>query len=243
MFPDDSIQSIITPSPWWEKSDGKKLERGRLIHAFAPYVDQVPYTIKPVGRMRASRHDSARLDITPLRIKERPAKESLPVAAMTLHKSEVWVAYRAKKRPCLVFGNSSPPVSDSLRRGMPKRSTAPTVLVAPYYGVDRNGTRAGYNPELVERIRHAEYPQFFWDKLPISGPEESVLRLDHIYPVGTHYLSYELSNYKLSYNAMEIMDDLFHWLIWGGVPEDSLILDYRKEIEAIFDQQADHYQE
>ncbi len=25
MFPDDSIQCIITPSPWWEKSEGKNL--------------------------------------------------------------------------------------------------------------------------------------------------------------------------------------------------------------------------
>ncbi len=235
MFPDDSIQGIITPSPWWKKSKEKKMERGRLIYAFAPYVDQVPYTVKPVGRTRADRHDRAKLDIAPLRIKARRTRESLPVAAMTLHEGEVWVAYRAKKRPCLVLGSGSPYVADHLRRGMPKRSTAPTVLVAPYYGVDRNGTRAGFNPELVERIRHAEYPQFFWDKLPISGPEESILRLDHMHPVGSHYLSYELSDYTLSNNAMEILDDFFSWLIWGGVPGDSLTLDYRKEIDSMFD--------
>ena len=38
----------------------------------------------------------------------------------------------------------------------------------------------------------------------------------------------------LSENAMELMDDLLQWLIWGGVPADSLILDYRKGIESIF---------
>jgi len=44
----------------------------------------------------------------------------------------------------------------------------------------------------------------------------------------------ELAKYKLSENAMELMDDLLQWLIWGGVPADSLILDYRKEIESTF---------
>ncbi len=135
---------------------------------------------------------------------------------------------------CIVLGSDVPTVDDKLRRDMPKRSTAQTVLVAPYYGSDRDGKRAGYNPELVERIRHVEYPQFFWDKLPISGPKESILRLDHIQPVGTHYNSYELAKYKLSENAMEIMDDLLQWLIWGGVPANSLILDYRKQIESVF---------
>ena len=94
-------------------------------------------------------------------MKDRRTKEDLPVAAMALHDDELWTAYRAKKRPCLVLVSDVPAVDNKLRRGMPKRSTAPTVIVAPYYGSDRDGTRAGYNPELVERIRHAEYPQFF----------------------------------------------------------------------------------
>ncbi|MDP8314873.1 MAG: hypothetical protein RAP70_07350 [Candidatus Celaenobacter antarcticus] len=234
MFPDDSVQSIITPSLWWEETETKNLERGCLVYAFIPHVDQVPYTIKPVGRSQAERHDSAKLDIAPLRMKDRRKKEDLPVAAMTLHDSELWAAYRAKKRVCLVLGSAVPAVDNKLRFGMPKKSTAPTVIVAPYYGSDQDGTRAGYNPELVERIRHAEYPQFFWDKLPISGPKESILRLDHIQPVGTQSNSYELAKYKLSENAMELMDDLLKWLIWGGVPADSLILDYRKEIESTF---------
>lgn len=53
MFPDDSVQAIIHPSPWWEKTDAAYLDRGRLICAFIPHADQVPYTIKPVGRSQA----------------------------------------------------------------------------------------------------------------------------------------------------------------------------------------------
>ena len=153
MFPDDSVQSIISPSLWWEETETKKLERGCLVYAFIPHVDQVPYTIRPVGRSQAKRHDSAKLDIAPLRMKDRRTKEDLPVAAMAIHDGELWAAYRAKKRPCLVLGSDVPAVDDKLRLGMPKKSTATTVIVAPYYGSDRDGTRAGYNPELVERIR------------------------------------------------------------------------------------------
>ncbi len=75
-------------------------------------------------------------------------------------------------------------------------------------------------------------PSPWWE---ITDGKKPILRLDHIHPVGSHYLSYELSDYTLSDNAMEIMDDFFYWLIWGGVPEDSLIPDYRKEIESIFE--------
>jgi hypothetical protein len=239
MYPDDSIQSIIDPSPWWEKTNIKKLERGRLVYAFIPHVDQIPYTIEPIGRSQPDQHDSARVKIAPLRINKSRTRGVLPVAAMTIHDSELWTAYRAKKRLCLVLGSNIPLVSDDLRRGMPRRSTAPVVLVAPYYGADQDGTRAGYNAPLIERIRHAEYPQFFWDILPISGTKESIMRLDHIQPIGTHYNSYEISEYKLSENAIEIIDDFLNWLIWGGVPADSLIRDYRKELEAIFSTQEE----
>ncbi len=126
-------------------------------------------------------------------------------------------------------------VSPALVRGTAKRSTAPTVLAVPYYGVDSDGKRAGYKPEFVERIRHCEYPQFVWDCLPIDGPEESVLRLDHLQPIGTHYNSYKLSDFKLSDDALEIVDELVQWLIWGGVNEEGLVALYRAEIEATFD--------
>ena len=54
---------------------------------------------------------------------------------------------------------------------------------------------------MVERTRHREYPQFFWDQLPISGVEESILRLDHLQPIGNHHNAYQLSEYKLNNDA------------------------------------------
>lgn len=234
MYPDDCLQSIIQPEDWWVENGERKLCRGALVFAFTPHVDQVPYTIEPVGRTRADQHNSADVRVAPLRIKQPRSRTDLPVAAMPLHAGEVWAAFRAKKRPCLVVGSGNPSVDGTLTRGMPKHSTAPTVLAAPYYGVDQNGKRAGYKPEFVERVRHCEYPQFVWDCLPITGPNESILRLDHLQPIGTHHNSYELSEFRLSDDALEIVDELIRWLIWGGVLEDSLIALYREEVEGMF---------
>ena len=234
MYPEDCLQSVIKPAEWWVENRDATICRGSLLFAFVPHIDQVPYTVAPVGRQEAERHDSAVLRVEPLRIKQPRRRTDLPVAAMSLNSGELWVAYRAKKRPCLVMGSDTPIVNKTLTRGMPNLSTAQTVLVAPFYGADQDGTRAGYKPEFVERVRHCEYPQFFWDCLPIPGPQESILRLDHLQPVGTHHNSYELSEWKLSDEALIVLDELATWLIWGGVPEDSLIALYRSEIESTF---------
>jgi hypothetical protein len=234
MYPDDCVQSIVGSTDWWVKNNEQNLCRGALIFAFAPHVDQIPYTFEPLGRTEATRHDKATIRATPLRVDQPIKKVDLPVAAMPLHSGEVWAAYRAKKRPCLAIGSSSPSVDREVTKGMAKHSTAPTVLAAPYYGATRNSKRGGFKPEFVERIRHCEYPQFLWDRLPISGPEESILRLDHLQPIGTAQNSYQLSDYKLSENALEVVDELFQWLLMGGVYPDSLIAMYREEIETVF---------
>ncbi|MFI0460061.1 MAG: hypothetical protein ACH254_20945, partial [Candidatus Thiodiazotropha endolucinida] len=195
----------------------------------------VPYTFEPVGRTNSEEHNRADVKVTPLKVDQPLKRVNLPVAAMTLHAGEVWAAYRAKKRPCLVLGSETPEVDKSVTRGMPKVSSAPTVLVAPYYGADQDGKRAGYKPEFVERIRHCDYPQFLWDQLPISGANESILRLDHTQPIGTHHNSYKLSEYRLSEEAMEIIDELIEWVVWGGVDEDSYVAMYRQTIEETFE--------
>ena len=142
---------------------------------------------------------------------------------------------QGEKRPCLVLGVEQPEVENKIRAGMPKILTSPTILVAPYYGADKDGKRSGYNSELVERIRHAEYPQFFWDKLPVRGPKESILRFDRIQPVGLHHDSYEHSGYALSDDAVDlIIDDWLTWVFYGGLPEESFILDYQKDINSIY---------
>ena len=235
MYPDDCLQNLITQEDWWVKNDENTLCRGALIYSFITHVDQIPYTFSPVGRTEATQHNSAIVKVAPLKVNQPLKQTELPVAAMALNHGEVWAANRAKRRPCVIIGTKGMPIEKSLIQGKPKHTTAPTILVAPFYGIDKNTHRAGYKPEFVERVRHCEYPQFMWDRLPISGnTKESILRLDHLQPIGTHHNSYKLSEFKLSNTGLDVIDDLYQWLIQGGVNEDSLINLYRAEIESYF---------
>lgn len=234
MYPKDCVQQLVKPDEWWIKSDSKIPGRGALVTAFVPYVEQETYGFEPLGRKEASQHDSAKIKVAPLRVGQPLKRTELPVAAMPLHKGEVFAAYRAKMRPCLVVGSVSPSVDKSLTRRKPKHSTAPTILIAPFYGVEQDGQRAGYTPQFIERVRHLEYPQFLWDKLPPDNLD-SLLRLDQLQPIGTGYGSYKLTGYRLGRDALEIVDELFQWLIWNKLPEDGLIAMFQKELTSIFD--------
>lgn len=236
-YSDDCIQSIIAPDDWWVKYDTNKICRGALIYTFIPHVDQLPYTFEPIGRSKAEQHDRAEVNVKPLKVGEVLKQAELPVAAMPLYGNEVWAAYRAKKRPCLTLGTNFPTVDSDLTKKKPKSSTANTTIVAPFYGADENNNRAGYTRDFIERVRHLEYPQFHWDSLPNknkNSPKESILRLDHLQPVGSHYMSYKLSGYKLSDEAMNLIDELVNWQFLKGFPKDSLLIDYRKSIESNF---------
>jgi hypothetical protein len=230
-FPEDCIQAVVGGQKWWEKQQTPQLCRGSIVFAFAPHVDQVPYAFEPVGRKEAEIHDKAIVRVAPLSVDQPLKQAQLPVAAMPLHQGEVWAAYRAKRRPCLVISCNNPSVDPALTKGMANNATAPTCLVAPYYGVNQSGKRGGYHAAFVERVRRCEYPQFMWDVLPFAGGEESILRLDHIQPIGTHYKAYKPSGYGLCSDAIIVLDELLGWLLRGGVPADSLIAMYRQEIE------------
>lgn len=231
-FQPDEVQNIV--EAWWEPCDSGKAEPGALLLACLPHVDQQPLTMIPVGRKEPGEHNTATVRFEPLDVNECRSKPELPVAALTLNGGERWAAYRAKRRPCLVVGMAEP-VDDRLRRDMPKKSTSPTLVVAPYYGVDRDGSRAGYNPELVRRIRHAEYPQFMLDSLPLAGgkkTERSILRLDHLQPVGMHYRAFVHTGFCLSTDAREcIFQDWLNWYLWDDLPEDSLIRGFQKLVQ------------
>jgi hypothetical protein len=111
--------------------------------------------------------------------------------------------------------------------------------VAPYYGIDRGAKRAGFPEALITRIRRCEYPQFFWEKLPLAGkPEASLLRLDHIQPLGRHHDSYEWKEYCLSDDAVLILDEWLHWLLEEDLPEESVLSDFREGLLSVEGQKS-----
>jgi hypothetical protein len=116
-----------------------------------------------------------------------------------------------------------PEISKALRVGGARYQTNPTMLVAPYYGADQGGSTGGWKPEFVDRIRRCEYPQYLWEKLPIGGRQESILRLDHLQPLGRHGESFQLTKFALSPGGVEILDEWIEWLFLGQVPQDGTL--------------------
>ncbi len=227
MYPKNVIQTYV--NDWWIKTDEKHLERGRLIWAFVPFVHQIPNKITAIGRKNSIVHNTAKFRIEPIDINARVEAPRLPVAALPLHKGEVNAVYVAKKRPAVVISTGGPSVPKELRFNKPKRQTSPSILVAPYYGRDEGGERSGYSDAFVERVKACEYPNFMWDKLPIGGnTSESILRLNQLQPLGNAFKAYELTEFRLSEDAIAIMDEWINWLFSENLFDDGVILDVRE---------------
>jgi hypothetical protein len=225
-YPDDSIQSLV--GKWWEEDGSRDVRRGRLVRAFVPHVDQEPQVLVAEGRAAPTDHTRALFRLETFRISQPPPASSLPVAALPELPGERRFVYRGKVRPALVLSTGGADVPAVLRLGAARWQTAPTILVAPYYGADRDGERGGWKPEFVARIRRAEYPQFIWDSLPIGDVKESILRLDHIMPIGRHPNSFEVTAHRLTAEALSIVDEWIAWITAGTLAEDGVLYDIRR---------------
>ena len=232
MYPEESLQAFVASptSSWWTTNKCHDLRRGRLLLAFVPHVDLVPMTMVPEGRSSPTDHTKANYSLQALNINEPSKYSRLPVAALPLYEGEDRVVYRAKKRPVLVVSSGGPEIPKALRSSSkPKWQTSPTVLVAPYYGADEGVPRAGWYPELVKRIQRCEYPQYMWDKLPLSSRTNgSILRLDHIQPIGRHHNSYEHTEYVLNEDAILALDEWLMWIMTDKLQQDGILLPFRE---------------
>ena len=228
-YPEISIQNAIDPSPWWVEDNNRYRLRGRLIWAFLPHVDQIPYTITMIGRVEASIHDEATARIEPLRISERQPHSPLPVAAMPTYPGEVRIVQRAKRRPALILSEGGHLLPKELTKGRPKYQVAPTLLVAPFYGGETSVKRGGFPKEFLERVRRCEFPQYMCERLPPKGTSESLLRFDHIQPIGRHHDSIEWTEFCLAQDAMAIIDEWITWVMTGLLPENGLVFPTRQQ--------------
>jgi len=161
MYCEDSIQFALSISPWWEIDEKFGYQRGRLVETFIPHVGQLPYTLVPTGRAEPTEHKYAKVKIEPLRVSDPHSSTKLPIAAMPLYGNEIRTLYRAKRRPAIILSEGGPEVDRSLTMGKPKWQTAPTVLVAPFYGTEEGDKRAGFNPEFRPRYSETRNSHFF----------------------------------------------------------------------------------
>lgn len=197
---------------------------------FAPHVDQRPYCCVQEGRSEPTLHEKAIVNFYPIDIKQIIRYPKLPTAALPNRKNEVLTVYRAKKRPGIIVSSGGEEVPNRLTKGKAGWQTSRTVLVAPFYGADESG-RSGFNEAFRERVRRCEFPQFHWDVLPItSGTKESILRFDHIQPIGRSEDSIALTDYCLGPTALDLFDQWLHWIVYGWLPEDSLFGEIREDL-------------
>lgn len=80
------------------------------------------------------------------------------------------------------------------------------------------------------------YPQFMWDMLPLdSKTQESILKLDHIQPIGRHHESLELTKYRLSEEALIALDEWIEWLLYGGTQHEGWLYLFKEEMAKIME--------
>lgn len=226
-YPEKTIQYYF--DPWWEKDNNNEVCRGSLIKTFLPHVDQITQQFILKGRTEATKHNEANFHIKPFNIRQRRDKATLPVAAFPLYDGEIYTIHRSKSRYAIVLSCGGIKVSEELRIKHPKWQTAHKLIVAPYYGVKNTNKRAGFSNMLVNRIKEAWYPQFFWDKLPTSNTNnESIMKLNHLQPAGEHYQTYEKTGFKLSKQALNIIDIWLDWFLNGALIKDSDLFDFKQ---------------
>lgn len=218
MYPDDCLQSCA--ESWWVKDESRSLVRGRLIWSFLPHVDQQPLILIPEDRGEdPTNHKNPIYRIADMDVRRPPLPPRLPVAGLPNFHEETKTVYRAKKRPALVLCDGGEKIAKRLVGRGGSWLGKQTVVVAPYYGADQSGKRAGVNPAFLARVRLANYPQFMWESLPLpSLTSDSILRLDHIQPVGRSRDNIQCTEWMLSPEALVYLDDWLRWLL-SELPE------------------------
>lgn len=226
-YPDICPQNLI--EPWWEECTDDEFKPGKLVWAFLPHIDQVPYTLELAGRDESTEHRTALFKIDPLEIASPHPKKDLPVAAMPLFDKEIFCIYRTKKRPAIIISRGGSYVEKGLTKDRAKWRTNRTILVAPSYSADK-----GFRNDFCERVRRCEYPQFLWDNLPIGGTEKgSIIRFDHLQPVGKSKKSVEFTNYCLSDKAMAFIMEWVEWLLTDHMNEKSEFCETRSFLMSV----------
>ena len=227
-YPEICPQTLI--EPWWEEDTGDDFKQGRLVWAFLPHVDQIPYSLEPVGRDEPTEHRTAHGNIKRFKIGEPPKKKDLPVSAMSVYDNEILCVYRTKKRPAIIISKGGEFIDNELTKGKSKWRTNRTILLAPSYSVGE-----AFSEEFCERVRRCEYPQFMWDNLPIGSTKKgSIIRFDHLQPVGRSKKSIEFTNYCLNDKAMTFIMEWVDWLLSGYMNEKSKFCETRSFLMEFF---------
>lgn len=230
IFPNDCLQYYV--SPWWEKTEKTPRERWRLAWALVRHVSECPYTLDVIGRTNPLAHDNVDVRFVKFDAKNcRRTCSDLPVAALPLRKDEHYSVQRAKVRPVLILATPGTVIEKEYKALLNTKAHHPLYLVAPYYGADQNGLRAGIPEVFASRIKGCAYSQYMWEKLPENNDKQSILRLDQIQPIEPAIMAFNCTHYRLSEDAGLIMDEWLQWHLSQLEPDpDGLFIEYRNSL-------------
>ena len=231
-YPEDAIQAYV--DRWWEPAPASGgLRRGTLISCTIPHIAQVGTELEIVGPAGRRRPNAVEALVKPLDRGQPIAQPDPPSAALYTREDERWGLYKVKERPAILVADLPPEVDpNSLPEGSELPHVAPTLLVAPAYGI---GGEAGFPSALADRARRGQYPQYIWDLFPLAdGPREVIVRLDQIQAVGRSPQHFVQTPWRLSDEALEVFEDWLTWMRTGTLDPDGTlktVQDMLRELE------------
>ena len=212
LYPADEFYASVDPIAF---------SPGQLCRIVTPQIDPIP-RILDVQRSSPEEHEDIKFF---LRNANKPgdfksADRTLPLKYLRLRAHEELLVQQAKKRPGIIL--SSPldafsEISSLLKTKGKKHLQEDSLFVAPCYGIESRSDPQGFPPEMVVRIRHLIYRQFFY--LPPASPaltEEGIVRFDRIQVVvGRHQATIEPSALRLSDEVFSVFLSLCLFCISG----------------------------
>jgi hypothetical protein len=201
--------------PFYEEAGAAAIEPGQI------WCDQ-PVQLPPRHALKIDRvnpKDDSKVDFT-LSARTPDTFEHPPLHSLGLGAGEGAVLARtARDRPVVVLGGTT---ATELDPSGPR--DAGTVIVVPIFGAER------YDEPTRRRIAAYAYTNAFY--LPAHERlGESFARLDQAQPVLRAQLV-EHQGLRLSSDALDALVEWFVAFSTGRQPEDSLILEYRREMLA-----------
>lgn len=150
-------------------------------------------------------------------------KKKLPLGAPKLETNEEFIVVRAKKRPVIMLLPESASL-DKLNKGYRMKLQRHLCVVAQVFSLtDKVTGQAKCDPDLLDRIRRMEFPQFmFLPKKPGVFEVDSLLRLDELQSSFTGNLT--ALQYALNDEAAKILRDQFRLLLTGRTSKEYIDL-------------------
>jgi hypothetical protein len=152
---------------------------------------------------------------------------SLPIKYLNMTSNEELLIHPAKKRPAIILCanvDQYPEVVKILQTIGKKHLQEDAIFLIPCYGIQTEFDPYGFPPEMVFRIRHLLYRQFFY--FPDNSEfTEGIARFDRVQVVvGRDPSTIEPSQVCLTQELLGVFLSMFIYCTTGVADEDLLAL-------------------